>query len=150
MTKEETKEELEYELFKIFAEQQNWPWSRELLIHGARGEPDWLYKGLEEAIAFEITRVIEPALAKDHNNPSGKAFWFSSNVEPVIRKKLDKVQYVSSYPIELVVCHGGAAITDDYAVPALETEITSSLNVPFRKLWYSGQLKSYLIHSNSA
>ena len=150
LTKEDSKEELEYELFKIFAIQQNWPWSRELLSHGAKREPDWIYAGLEETVAFEITRVIEPELARDRANPSGKAFWFSSNVEYVIRKKLDKKQYVSSYPIELVVCHGGeAAITDDYVVPILEIEIYSSSTVPFRKIWYSGQHKSYLVYSAS-
>ena len=148
MSKEETKKELEYRLFERFALQKQWPCSPALVKHGGKGEPDWTYSGMSEIIAFEITRVIERELARDRANPTGKPFWLGSNVEAVIQKKLN-TKYVSSYPIELVLCHDGEAlVTDDSAVPQLRVEVDAAIAVPFRRIWYSGEHGPHLIYTS--
>ena len=148
MSKEKTKKELEYRLFERFALQKQWPCSPALVKHGGKGEPDWTYSGLSEIIAFEITTVIEPELARDRAAPSGKVVWLESNVEAVIRNKLNK-KYVSNYPIELVLCHSDAMAPDDSAVPQLQAEVNAAITVPFRKIWYSGEHGPYLIYPHA-
>ena len=148
-SKEQAKREREFGQFVRFAEQMGWPVTADSVIFGKPPAPDILYLGGSEPVAFEIACIVEPEMAKAANTPGISAFFTAPNVVRVFREKLVK-SYSTDYPIELLLCHCGALVTDDCVLPELQMEAGAADHVQFRRVWYSGEHGPFLIYPFAA
>jgi hypothetical protein len=161
-TKEDKKEEDERKIFSIFA----------CLTYGQTDvcavesrkprEPDILYHGKHEITAFEMTNCFEVEFQKDISalddgkslRPIGWLDW--AHCGEVLTKKLQKKIYNSEHNVELLLYYGrnglNLAGADDVYVGelarVLEKHLSYGDQVQFRRIWYLGENKSYLLFSS--
>jgi len=148
LTKEDAKVADELRLFRLFLEKLEWASSEELISPRRPPEPDVVYSGNSETVAFEIGRVIERSLARaGKNKETGSQYQrLSSNCETVLLSKIGKASsYRSDFPIELILFSGGALEPDDSIIQRLKGLAESVDHVGFRRIWYTGEQGVYLI-----
>jgi hypothetical protein len=138
------KADRERKIFALFAQKRGWPSDDRLIQSRPEPEPDILYEGPNEKIAFELvencTQTIAYNTAKLQEG-NGKDFqWVSDPSRAVMKSKLAK-NYTSDHPIELLIYANGRIVTpDDVVIDTLCALLDGwSDKVPFRRVWYFGE-----------
>lgn len=158
------KELKEIEYFKLFAQKRAFTLADCDFESRPPPEPDILYRGELETIAFELTNCLENEIQQDFAKltkgtvPQKAVVWADlSHCESVLKSKLEKTNYQSAHPIELVVFYGQngqnwAAADDVYAGKLccfLKEWIASQEPIQFRRIWYLGEKDTYRLFSQT-
>lgn len=161
-TKDEKKEEDERKIFSIFACLTYESIDVSAVETRKPPEPDILYYGKHEKTAFEMTNCLEVELQIDISalddgrslRPIGWLDW--AHCGEVLKKKLQKKTYTSEHKVELLLYYGRnglnlASADDVYAgelAMVMEKHLSFGDIVQFRRIWYLGENKSYLLFSS--
>jgi hypothetical protein len=160
-TKEDKKEEDERKIFSVFACLAYGPIDAGAVESRKPREPDILYHGKRGKTAFEMTNCFEVEFQKDISalddgnslRPVGWLDW--AHCGEVLKKKLQKKTYSSEHNVELLLYFGrnglNLAGADDVYLGELARVMEKHLSygdpVQFRRIWYLGENKSYLLFS---
>jgi hypothetical protein len=140
----------EKRLFQLFLIERNLSFAPEQIESRQPPEPDIVYFGDNETVAFELVENCGAEVA--HNIAllaKGGGSGIINTSDPtvsVIRSKLAK-SYQSEYPVELLCyANGRIATPNDMAIKRMSREIKSAKLNPFRRVWYFGkQSKIYTV-----
>jgi hypothetical protein len=113
-------------------------------------EPDLLCLNIERGnVAFELVAITDPQIAEvnaGHGRSPTGAYWTSDPTERIIRKKLGR-QYVSEYPIELLVYNDMLVITPEDSIVEIAVAWLGSKEHIFTRAWFMGEHEAQLIWS---
>lgn len=160
-SKDEQKAIEEREYFKLFAEKKGIALTDNNFESRCEPEPDILYQGELETIAFELTNCLEQEIQHDVGKRkkatvSSTAFWPDlDHCETVLKSKLGKAEYQSKHSVELVVFYGlngqNCAAADDFYTGKLSCVVKEWVSeqkpIQFRRIWYLGKDDVYLLYS---
>ncbi|MGL4489996.1 MAG: hypothetical protein ACRCU5_11205 [Rhizobiaceae bacterium] len=141
--KEAAKENLEREIFTLFAKKMFWPLEPACVESKRPPAPDILYTGLSFPIAFELVEICASDIANEtaKSKTSGDNFviWTFDPTNEILKSKLEKT-YNSEHPVHLLCYTNGRVVTPDDVV---KEEITAILktgtNDKFVEVWYWGE-----------
>ena len=105
-------------------------------------EPDLVFSGCNETVAFEITTVAENEINQVYAEPHGDMIYPTTIAKIVITRKLNK-HYNSEHSIELLICHNGAMDHDAAILEDLNSVISATEKIRFRRIWYFGEEKIF-------
>ncbi len=114
-TKEDAKAKREREFFRKFAEKMSWPVSDELIESRPQGEPDIVYSGRGEPVAFELSEICAPEVAHSISKVKDGGTWFTATADPtakVLLKKFDAL-HTSESRMELLCYWNGRTASPD-------------------------------------
>lgn len=157
---QKAREERRY--FELFAQKRGFSLAHKDLESRPEPEPDILYSGELETIAFELTNCLEREFQHDLGKrkkeavPS-KAFYVDlDHCETVLKSKLENATYRSKHPTELLIFYGrngqNCAEADDFYAGKLSLVVKnwcdSEKPIQFRRIWYFGKDDAYLLFSS--
>ena len=106
-------------------------------------EPDILYRGPNETIAFELAEICASDIAKlvtELQNCGGVQIGFTPTRDPtpeIIRTKFSK-SYHSPHPVELICCTGRTVSPDDQIAAEIVFLVGMADGLQFRRVWLLG------------
>jgi hypothetical protein len=157
---QKAREEREY--FELFAQKRGFSLADKNFESRPEPEPDILYSGELETIAFELTNCLEREFQHDlgkrkKETAPSKAFYLDlDHCESVLKNKLENATYRSKHPVELLIFYGrngqNFAEADDFYAGKLSLVVTdwvaSEKLIQFRRIWYFGKDDAYLLFSS--
>ena len=88
-----------------------------------------------------MAEICNEDIGREIKNPSGQAFWTSSRLREITKKKLSR-SYEAKYPVELLLYVSGREITpDNVIIPKLKSIIRSTKppKTKFRRICFLGR-----------
>ena len=157
---QKAREEREY--FKLFVQKRGLSLDDKNFESRPEPEPDILYSGELETIAFELTNCLEREFQHDlgkrkKETVPSKAFYLDlGHCETVLKNKLENATYRSNHPAELLIFYGrngqNFAEADDFYAGKLllvvKDLVASKKPIRFRRIWYFGKDDVYLLFSS--
>ncbi len=150
-TKGNKKAESERKVFSLFAQALKWPADQELIESRPVPEPDILYSGLKDKIAFELVEICDPAiahqigklkkLAKSSDGVAVSNLWTEDPTESTLINKLQKT-YKTTFPIELLCFWDANVISaESQIISEIQHQTQQFGSNQFRCIWYFGEKK---------